>query len=133
MSDSSARGDAPDPNRVLRTWLWFRTAIDARSPVEKDFFRLPVDAVATLQTKMMRFAHGESRRDDVDHLGDGILEIRGRAGSAQYRVLFFVWGPHLVALSAFHKNQRSTPKQDLDTARARRSRWRAVFGDERST
>jgi phage-related protein len=38
------------------------------------------------------------------------------------------WGPDCVALTAFYKNQRQTPKKDLDRARTRASRWRVVYG-----
>jgi phage-related protein len=127
MSESTAGGVIEPP----RKWLWFRTTIDGRSAAEKEFFKLPKAAIATLTTKMSRYAEGASRRHDVDHLGDGIYEIRARLGNNHYRVLFFRWGRHLVALSAFYKNQQKTPKQDIDTAIARRKLWRDAFGDER--
>ena len=131
MSKSTARGDEPASGDAPRKWLWFRTTRDGRSVAEKEFFKLPAAAAAALQAKMSRFASKTSRRQDVDHLGDGIYEIRARIGNDHYRVLFFAWGPHLVVLSAFYKNQRATPKQDIDTAKARRTNWRNTFGDER--
>lgn len=133
MSEPNTPGTAPDEHGPTRKWLWFRNSHNGRSPAEKEFFKLPHAAIATLQVTMARYAQSACRRQDVDHLGDGIFEIRVRVERNHYRVLFFVWGPHLVALSAFFKNQRTTPKQDIDTAKARRARWRAAFGNEQAT
>ena len=124
------RGDSPRP--ALRRWVWFRAAKDQGSPANKEFFKLPEAAQAALSVVMKRYAAGESRRKDVDHLGDGILEIRTRIGNNHFRVLFFNWGPVLVALTAFYKNQQATPQSDIDRAKKRRTRWREAFGDERN-
>ncbi|WP_419197611.1 type II toxin-antitoxin system RelE/ParE family toxin [Microbispora hainanensis] len=80
-----------------------------------------------------RYLKGESRFKDVDSLGDGIFELRHRHLNNHYRVLFMLWGPHCVALTAFYKNQAKTPKADLDRAKARAARWREVFGKEPAT
>jgi phage-related protein len=132
MTGSDRTGSRSDGEHP-RTWAWFRTTRDAESsPVERDFLKLPEAAQAALWAAMKRHAVDESRRKDVDHLGDGIYEIRTRIGNNHYRVLFFRWGPKLVALAAFYKNQRTTPKQDIETAKKRRTRWREAFGDERN-
>jgi phage-related protein len=130
LSDKAGSDDISDKPVSPRLWLWFRAAKDARSPSEKEFLKLPKPAIAKLQSTMGRYARGEARRHDIDHLGDGIYEIRARVGNNPYRVLFFIWGPHLVALSAFYKNQQETPKQDIETAKSRRTIWRRAFGDE---
>lgn len=125
-------GPSEDPGEgQSRKWLWFRTSKGANSPAEKEFNSLPRDPKAALRTAMTRVASGTTRFKDVDHLGDGIYEVRVRQSNNHFRVLFFNWGPFLVALSAFYKNQRKTPQQDVDTAKDRRTRWRQAFGDER--
>ena len=79
---------------------------------------------------MQRYRDGLARRQDVDHLGDGIYELRYRHGNDQFRMLFIFWGPHLVALTAFQKKQAKTPKVDHDRAQGRAKRWREAYGTE---
>jgi phage-related protein len=96
----------------------------------EEFEELPVDGRAGLAKKIERYLEGQSRYKDVDNLGDGIFELRHRHLNNHYRVLFMLWGPHCVALTAFYKNQQKTPKSDLDRARSRADRWRELFGKE---
>ena len=77
---------------------------------------------------MERYRDGQTRRKDVESLGDGLYGLRYRHGSEQFRLLFMLWGPHLVALTAFQKKQAKTPKSDLDKARVRAKRWLQAFG-----
>jgi phage-related protein len=94
----------------------------------KEFEALAVEGRAGLAKKMQRYRDGQTRREDVDALGDGIFELRCRYGTERFRLLFMHWGPHLVALTAFQKKQAKTPKPDLDKARIRARRWCQVFG-----
>ena len=55
----------------------------------------------------------------VRSLGAGLLEVRIRLENRIARVLFVLDGSTMVLLHAFVKKQQDTPKQDLDTARAR--------------
>jgi phage-related protein len=75
-----------------------------------------------------RYLEGTNRRSDVDHLGDGLFELRTRVGSNHYRVIFFLWGDHCVALTAFYKNQQQTPSRLIQRAQDRRRSWLATFG-----
>jgi len=79
---------------------------------------------------MQRYRDGQTRRHDIDSMGDGIFELRYRHGTERFRLLFMYWGPQLLALTAFQKKQPKTPKVDLDRARARAKRWPQVFGAE---
>lgn len=124
--DEPPRKDDGSPKR----WLFFRNQRDGRLKAKEELAALGEDAKAGLTLKMQRHARGESRRQDIDHLGGGIYEIRHRIGNNHYRVLFFQWGSYLVALTAFYKNQQATPKADLDRARTRAARWKEVFGKE---
>src|SRR5664280_2866223 len=123
QSPSGSTGD-----RRPGTWLWFRLAVDARSPAEEEFKSLPVAGRAGLAKLVERFLAGESRYKDVSSLGDGLLELRYRQGNDHYRVLFFRHGANYVALTAFYKNQQRTPKADVDRARQRARRWIEVYG-----
>lgn len=93
-----------------------------------EFDALSVEGRAGLVKVMQRYRDGQSRRQDVDALGDGVFELRHRSGTERFRVLFMTWGPHLVALTAFQKKQPRTPKPELDRARSRAKQWRRAFG-----
>jgi phage-related protein len=90
---------------------------------------LPPTPRGQLAVRINRYLAGETRYKDVDSLGDGILELRVRHGNNHYRVLFMLWGPHCVGLTAFYKNQQQTPASDLSRAKTRAARWREVFGE----
>ena len=109
-------------------WLWFRNEAGGRPKAKEEFEKLPTSGQAGLALVIKRYLSGETRFKDVDSLGDDLLELRYRMSNNHYRVIFMHWGPDCVALTAFYKNQRQTPKKDLDRARTRASRWRAVYG-----
>ena len=113
-----------------RKWIWFRNEPGGRKKAQEEFDAIEPTARAGLSAKIERYRKGESRPQEVDHLGDGILEIRHRVGNNHFRVLFTLWGRHCVALTAFYKNQRRTPQVDLRRARTRARRWVEVFGKE---
>jgi len=113
-----------------RKWIWFRSEPGARSKAEEEFLDLPIPAKAGLSVRISRYKNGESRLGDVDSLGDGIYEIRYRHLNNQYRVLFMLWGPHCVGLTAFFKNQRKTSKTDIDRAAKRSEKWIDKHGKE---
>lgn len=121
---------AGSPPPARRTWIWFRNDVYGRPKAREEFDALPPVPRAGLAKRIDRYLGGESRFKDVDSLGDGILELRHRHLNSHYRVLFMLWGPHCVALTAFHKKQRATPKGELDRARIRARRWKEVFGEE---
>lgn len=130
---ASRREDGSDAQHRLpsgRRWIWFRNQQDGRSAALEEFEALDVNGRAGLAKKMQRYRDGLARRQDVDHLGDGIYELRYRHGNDQFRMLFIFWGPHLVALTAFQKKQAKTPKVDHDRAQGRAKRWREAYGTE---
>jgi phage-related protein len=83
-----------------------------------------------LRGLMDRYKAGEMRPGSVDDLGDGLRELRIKLGSNPYRVIFFNWGPDMVALTCFYKNQRKTPKADIDRAKRRREEWVGRRGEK---
>jgi phage-related protein len=56
----------------------------------------------------------------VDHLGDGVWEVRSRLKDTIARTLFSVVDADIVLLHGFVKKSQKTPKQDLDLAKKRR-------------
>jgi phage-related protein len=113
-----------------RKWIWYRQELGARAIALEEFNALPTEGRAGLAVVMKRFKAGETRRKDVESLGDGILELRDRVGNNRFRLLFMSWGRHWVALTAFHKKDAKTPKTDLDKARERARCWRETFGQK---
>jgi phage-related protein len=99
--------------------VWWPNQKDRRSAAQEEFTDLPARAQGELLERMMRFEQGRTRANDLDNLGGGIKELRVRIGSNPYRVLFFIDGRIPVALTCFHKNQRRTPRRDLNRAKKR--------------
>lgn len=118
------------PTGKNRKWIWFRPSAEGRSPARKEFDALPPEGRGRLLKAVERYLKSETRRHDVDHLGGGIYELRTRVGNNHFRVLFFLWGQHCIALTAFYKNQQATPQTDQDRAKTRRAAWKKAFGDE---
>lgn len=110
-------------------WKFFRASSNGRPIFEKELDGLPRDAKAALVNRMQRYLLGQLRPGDLKHVQDGIYELRWRDGNDHYRVLFFQWGRHPVALVAFFKNQQRTPKSKVDLAKKRRKAWTNTFGD----
>jgi phage-related protein len=118
------------PDAARRNWIWFRNDRDGRSKAREEFDAFPTVPRAGLAKRIDRYLSGASRFKDVDSLGDGILELRHRHLNNHYRVLFMLWGPHCVALTAFQKKQRATPRMEMERARTRARRWKEMFGEE---
>jgi phage-related protein len=111
-----------------RRWIWYRSQPGGHRLALEEFEALDVDGRAGLAKAMQRYRDGETRRHDVDSIGEGIFELRYRHHTERFRLLFMLWGPYLVVLTAFQKKQTKTPKPDLDRARTRAKHWREVFG-----
>lgn len=119
------RDESAQPER--RRWIWYRDDPEGGVALQ-EMRKLDRDGQARLAVVIERYQASQSRRKDVDHLGDGLFELRTRVGNNHFRVIFCRWGPHLLALTCFAKNQQKTPKQDIDRAKTRRSDWQRSFG-----
>ncbi len=63
----------------------------------------------------------ELRRPEADYLRDDIHELRVKAQSVNYRVLYFFHGRQMVVLShGFSKQQAKVPAKEIKTAIRRR-------------
>ncbi|MBI3881541.1 MAG: type II toxin-antitoxin system RelE/ParE family toxin [Verrucomicrobia bacterium] len=56
----------------------------------------------------------------VDHLGDGLWEVRSRLANRIARTLFAVVDEEIVLLHGFIKKQQKTPANELDLAKKRK-------------
>ena len=59
----------------------------------------------------------------VDHLGDGIWEVRSRLQNRIARTLFAVVNEEIVLLHGFIKKQQKTPQDELDLAKKRKKQY----------
>ncbi len=59
----------------------------------------------------------------VDHLGDGLWEVRTRLPNRIARTLFAVVDNEIVVLHGFIKNTQKTPAQELEVARQRKRQY----------
>lgn len=78
---------------------------------------------------MQQYLAGELAARGIKPIRDDILELRWRQGNNHFRILFFRWGQHPVALTAFYKDQQKTPKTKIETALDRQKAWKRTFGD----
>lgn len=110
-------------------WLFYRASAEGRPIFSKELDKLPDQAVAALIVLMEQYRAGQVPSHDVKQIRGDIFELRWRQGNNQFRVLFFRWGPHSVALLAFQKKQQKTPKAQIATAIGRQKIWKETFGE----
>lgn len=94
----------------MGTWKFFRASVDGRPVFKKEFDKLPDQARAALIVLMQRYLVGDLAAGSIKPIRGDILELRWHEANNHFRVLFFRWGQHPVALTAFYKNQQKTPK-----------------------
>ena len=58
----------------------------------------------------------EMRRPHADYLRDAIYELRATLGAKQYRLLYFFFGKHAVALSHGITKKSKVPSADIEAA-----------------
>ena len=59
----------------------------------------------------------------VDHLGDGIWEVRSRLDNRLARTLFAMVDQEIVLLHGFIKKQQKTPADELELAKKRKKQY----------
>lgn len=57
-------------------------------------------------------------------LGDGLWELRSTLAKKIARVIFFLDGQNFIVVHGFIKKSQKTPKEDLDTAKARKKHYK---------
>ena len=96
---------AADGTVPLEEWL---ALLEQRQP---DAFRKGLERILRLE----RMGH-ELRRPAVDFLRDGIFELRWRAGTVQYRILFFYHGRNRVVLTHGFTKEGKVPNEEIERA-----------------
>ena len=111
----------------------FYRSVSGREPV-----REWIDALPPHDRKVIREDITEVQfewpmgRPRVDHLRDGLWEIRSRLENRQARVLFAFTGREMVILHGFIKKTRATPSEELEVAERRWKVWQGQQkGDDR--
>ena len=59
----------------------------------------------------------------VDHLGDGLWEVRSRLDNRIARTLFAMVNQEIVLLHGFIKKQQKTPQDELELAKKRKKQY----------
>jgi len=109
-----------------RTFRFYRAPGAERSAAREEFDGLALHGRAALSEAIKRFQRYEELPAEVKKLkdSDGIWELRVKVGNDPFRALFFYDTDIIViCVTAFYKNQRETPKQDLKRAIARKKAW----------
>ena len=66
----------------------------------------------------------------MDHLGDGIWEIRSRLSNRIARILFAVVNEEVVLLHGFIKKTQRTPADELNLAKQRKQLYARTYEKE---
>lgn len=104
-------------------WRYYKPSPESDT-FRKELKGLPNTARAVLLATMNAYRHGRALPRQVDHLGDGIYEIRITDKGNEYRVLFHhPVARYAVALHAFQKKTQKTPPAKIKLAKRRRSIW----------
>jgi len=92
---------------------------DGTAPFLNWFDRLSEKVQDKLVVRLERLGElgHELRRPEADYLRDEIYELRVKAQSVNYRVLYFFHGRQMVVLShGFSKQQAKVPEKEIKTA-----------------
>ena len=91
------------------------------------FEKLPEKAQDKILVRLERLRElgHELRRPEADYLRGDIYELRVKAQSINYRVLYFFHGKRMVILShGFSKQQAKVPENEMKSAIQRRTNFR---------
>ena len=110
-------------------WRWFVSA-QGNHVVERELreLRLSAHEAGRLDAVMARIDEDAVRHSDLDHLADGIWELRVRLDHRILRLLYSheSHGTLLLALIVAVKKTQTTPRNWIATARSRRAEWRCM-------
>jgi len=104
----------------------FYDLADGTKPAEVFIEGLPPKMMAkVLRTiHMLRLNGSELREPYSKHLGDGIFEVRAKAGTDISRVLyFFMFGKKAILTHGFIKKTQKTPIAEIDRAKKYRAEY----------
>lgn len=103
--------------------VFFRTEA-GNEPVREWLKELPKEDRKTIGEDILTVQYGwPVGKPLVDHLGEGIWEIRSRLGNRIARTLFIEADQEIVLLHGFIKKTQKTPKDDLALAKKRKKQY----------
>ncbi len=97
-----------------------------RSPVREFLDGLDQTAQESLLAgiELLRLRNVQAREPLVRHLEGKLWELRRESRTNIYRVIYFFFvGRRIVLLHGFQKKTQKTPRQEIETARARYNRF----------
>ena len=100
-----------EPDGLAPAWEWLKD-LRAREP----------RAYAKCAVRIRRLAEmgHELRRPEADLLRDGIYELRARAGTVNYRILYFFHGRNVAVLAHAITKDNEIPPVEINRALARK-------------
>jgi putative component of toxin-antitoxin plasmid stabilization module len=111
------------PPRVRRVRFYANS--NGRKVAREEFYGLATDGQAALADLFRRFENGQSRRDEVRPVRDGLLEFRVMVGNNPFRAYFFADGPRYVIVTlCTYKNQQKALARQVDLALDRMKAWK---------
>ena len=113
-----------DIKRLRRLPIVFYRTSAGTEPVRDWLKGLPVDERKQIGADILAVQYGwPLGLPLVDSLGEGLWEVRSRLASRIARTIFFVHHETIILLHDFIKKTRTTPDQELDLARKRKSNY----------
>ena len=110
--------------------VFFKTSA-GNEPVREWLKGLPPEERHTIGEDLLTVQHAwPVGKPLVDHLGDGIWELRSRLPNRVARTLFMVAGGAIVLLHGFIKKTQKTPARELDLARRRQRQYENPYDEE---
>jgi phage-related protein len=107
--------------------VFFKT--DAgNDPVREWLKSMPKEDRHSIGEDLLTVQHGwPVGKPLVDHLGEGLWELRSRLKNRIARALFIVVGNEIVVLHGFIKQTRKTPVHEMDLARRRKRQYEQSY------
>ena len=109
---------------MKRLPAFFYALPSGREPVREWLKGLPKDEHKTIGADILSVQYAwPVGKPLVDHLGEGIWEIRSRLKNRIARTLFAMVDEEIVLLHGFIKKQQQTPAHELDLAKKRKKEY----------
>ncbi|MDP1959011.1 type II toxin-antitoxin system RelE/ParE family toxin [Hydrogenophaga sp.] len=105
---------------ILKLTVKFFASEAGSEPVKDWLKSLPKDDRVTIGTDIKTIQIGwPLGMPLVDHIGNGIWEVRTRLTNQISRILFIIENSQMILLHGFIKKTPKTPKQDIELAEDR--------------
>ncbi len=114
-------------------WFFFSTGA-GHEPVREWLQALPREECKAVGVDILKVQFAwPLGKPLVDHLGDGLWEIRSRLGNRIARTLFTVVDEEIVLLHSFIKKTQKIPSNELNLAKQRKNQYLQAYEEESSS